>query len=79
MTHSVTLTVYKVTNYETNITPCGNAQNFLMLQHVVDIVTTNSQYNNNNSNNSINNNSTTADGFLTTGSSNYFWTIFSNA
>ena len=40
MTHSVTLTVYTVINYETNITLCGDTQNFLMLQHVV---TTNSQ------------------------------------
>jgi len=37
MSHSVTLTVYKVTNYETNIALCGKTQNFLMLQHVVDI------------------------------------------
>jgi hypothetical protein len=70
MTYSVILTVHKVTNSETNITLCGNTQNFLMLQHVVDIFTTNFQYNNNNS--------ITADGILTTASSNYFWTIFSN-
>jgi hypothetical protein len=78
MNQSVTLTVYKVTNYETNITTCGNTQNFLMLQHVVYIYLP-LIHNNNNNNNNNNHNSTTADGILTTAASNNFWTVFSSS